>query len=63
MYNTSHYETIVRFNLLSEIGQYYRKKRTADVEPVFGHIKHNRNFKRFTHSGIEKVELEFGHKQ
>lgn len=55
-----YYKEIVRTNLLSEIGQYYRKKRTADVEPVFGHIKHNRNFKRFTHYGIEKAELEFG---
>ncbi|MEN1785802.1 MAG: transposase, partial [Bacteroidota bacterium] len=35
------------------------KRRTADVEPVFGHIKSNRNFKRFTHRGLEKVELEF----
>ncbi|VAW27776.1 Transposase, IS4 family, partial [hydrothermal vent metagenome] len=34
--------------------------RTADVEPVFAHIKSNRNFKRFTHKGIEKAELEFG---
>ena len=55
-----HYKTIVRANLLSEKGEYYRKKRTADVEPVFAHIKHNRNFKRFTHYGIEKAELEFG---
>ena len=37
----------VRENLLSEKGEYYRKKRTADVEPPFAHIKHNRNFKRF----------------
>lgn len=50
----------VRKNLLSEIGEIKRKQRTADVEPVFAHIKSNRNFKRFTHKGIEKAELEFG---
>src|SRR5690606_12343187 len=49
-----------RRNLLSEIGKIKRKQRTADVEPVFAHIKSNRNFKRFTHKGIEKAELEFG---
>jgi hypothetical protein len=55
-----HYKQKAREALLSEIGQLKRKKRTADVEPVFAHIKHNRNFKRFTHRGLEKVELEFG---
>lgn len=50
----------IRENLLSDLGEYHRKKRTADVEPVFGHIKHNRDFKRFYHRGNEKVELEFG---
>ena len=50
----------VRKNLLSETGQLKRKQRTADVEPVFAHIKSNRNFKRFTHKGIQKAELEFG---
>ncbi len=50
----------VKENLLSEVGEKKRKQRTADVEPVFAHIKSNRNFKRFTHIGIEKAELEFG---
>lgn len=50
----------MRKNLLSEIGEAKRKQRTADVEPVFANIKSNRNFKRFTHKGIEKAELEFG---
>lgn len=49
-----------RKNLLSEMGKLKRRQRTADVEPVFAHIKSNRNFKRFTHIGIEKAELEFG---
>ena len=54
------YKQKAREDLLSELGEVKRKKRTADVEPVFAHIKHNRNFKRFTHRGLDKVELEFG---
>ena len=46
--------------LTSDIGEIRRKQRTADVEPTFAQLKHNRNFKRFTLKGIEKVELEFG---
>ncbi|WP_240665683.1 transposase [Lutibacter sp. HS1-25] len=45
------YKEKARRNLLSEIGELKRKQRTADVEPVFAHIKSNRNFKRFTHKG------------
>lgn len=46
--------------LLTEQGQYYRKKRPVDVEPVFGNIKHNKNFKRFLLKGIPKTEIEWG---
>lgn len=35
----------VRQTLLSEIGTIKRKQRTADVEPVFAHIKSNRIIK------------------
>jgi transposase len=41
-------------------GIYYRKKRPADVEPVFANIKHNKNFKRFLLKGIDKTEIEWG---
>ena len=58
--NLERHKDIVRKNLLSEIGKIKRRQRTADVEPVFAHIKSNRNFKRFTHKGIQKAELEFG---
>jgi transposase len=54
------YKQLARIRLTSAQGQEKRKKRTADVEPVFAHIKSNRNFKRFTLKGIQKVELEFG---
>ncbi len=44
----------------TEKGIYYRKKRPADVEPVFGNIKHNKHFKRFLLKGIDKTEIEWG---
>ncbi len=59
-HNLERHKEKIRKNLLSEIGEIKRKQRTADVEPVFAHIKSNRNFKRFTHYGIQKCELEFG---
>lgn len=46
--------------LKTERGIYYRKKRPADVEPVFGNIKYNKHFKRFLLKGIEKTEIEWG---
>lgn len=54
------YKNKARELLCSSIGEEKRRRRTADVEPVFAHIKSNRNFKRFTHRGLEKVNLEFG---
>ncbi len=58
--NLERHKEKIRENLLSEIGEKKRRQRTADVEPVFAHIKSNRNFKRFTHYGLQKCELEFG---
>jgi adenine-specific DNA glycosylase len=46
--------------LKTEKGVYYRKKRPADVEPLFGNIKYNKNFKRFLLKGIDKTEIEWG---
>jgi transposase len=46
--------------LKTEKGIYYRKKRPADVEPVFGNIKYNKNFKRFLLKGMDKTEIEMG---
>jgi transposase len=46
--------------LKTEKGIYYRKRRPADVEPVFGNIKFNKNFKRFLLKGIDKTEIEWG---
>ena len=58
-HNLERHKQVIRERLTSDQGLHRRKRRTADVEPVFGHIKSNRNFKRFTHRGLEKVELEF----
>lgn len=46
--------------LKSEEGVKHRKKRPADIEPVFANLKHNKNFKRFMLKGLHKVEIETG---
>lgn len=46
--------------LTSEEGIYHRKQRPQEVESVFGNIKQNKNFRRFTLRGKEKVAIEFG---
>lgn len=46
--------------LKSEEGIQKRKKRCFDVEPVFGNIKYNHNFRRFMLRGKQKVEIEWG---
>lgn len=46
--------------LLSEQGLYHRSKRPIEVEAVFGQIKSNNKFTRFTMKGLAKVNVEFG---
>ena len=48
-----------RANLMSEKGKKHRSKRPVEVEAVFGQLKSNNKFNRFTFKGLEKVELEF----
>jgi len=45
--------------LTSEEGLKHRSKRPIEVEAVFGQLKSNNKFNRFTFRGLEKVELEF----
>ena len=45
--------------LHTEKGSKLRKKRGVDVETVFGDIKRNYGFTRFTLRGLEKATLEF----
>jgi len=40
------------------MGKYFKKKRSIEVESVFGDIKRNRNFRRFNLRGKEKVNAE-----
>lgn len=46
--------------LMSEEGLEHRSKRPIEVEAVFGQLKLNNKFNRFTLRGLEKVEIEFG---
>ncbi len=48
-----------REKLMSEKGLEHRSKRPIEVEAVFGQLKSNNKFNRFTFIGLEKVELEF----
>ncbi|WP_338812820.1 IS1182 family transposase (plasmid) [Bernardetia sp. Wsw4-3y2] len=45
--------------LTSEKGLEQRSKRPIEVEAVFGHLKYNNKFNRFTFKGLAKVEMEF----
>lgn len=45
--------------LNSDKGKEHRSKRAIEVEAVFGQMKSNNKFNRFTMRGLEKVELEF----
>lgn len=45
--------------LTSEEGLKHRSKRPIEVEAVFGQLKSNNKFNRFTFNGLEKVEMEF----
>jgi transposase len=47
-------------NLLSEQGKALRVQRNVEVETVFGQIKHNMHFRRFSLRGFEKVKTEWG---
>jgi hypothetical protein len=46
--------------LRTERGVELRKKRSCDVETVFGNLKQNKGFRRFMLRGLAKVEIEVG---
>lgn len=54
------YREQARNNLLSEQGKFLRVQRNIEVESVFGHIKHNMRFRRFSLRGLEKAKTEWG---
>jgi transposase len=45
--------------LMSKKGLEHRSKRPIEAEAVFGQLKSNNKFNRFSFKGLEKVELEF----
>jgi transposase len=59
-HNANKHKKKARELLTSEEGIAHRKQRPADVEPIFGNIKQNKGFRRFTFRGKEKVTMEFG---
>lgn len=54
------YRKQAKEKLLSEQGLYHRSMRPIEPEAVFGQIKFNNKFNRFTMRGLDKVEIEFG---
>ena len=59
-FKLQNYKKQAREKLLSEEGLKHRSKRPIEPEAVFGHIKNNHKFNRFTLRGLEKVKVEFG---
>lgn len=49
-----------RERLTSNHGLYHRSKRPIEVEAVFGQLKSNNKFSRFTLRKMDKVNIEFG---
>lgn len=50
----------VRELLATEHGKQIYRQRKIDVEPVFGQIKHNHGFQRFSLRGLSKNTVEWG---
>jgi len=59
-HNAANYRQQAKHRLDSLRGIRMRQQRNVDVEPVFGHIKQNRNFRRFMLTGLEGVSTETG---
>lgn len=58
-HNLNRHKEKVRALLTSEKGFQHRSKRPVEVEAVFGQLKFNNKFTRFTLRSLEKVEIEF----
>ena len=59
-HNANRLKEKARELLISTEGLRHRSQRPADVEPVFGNIKRNKNFRRFMLKGTQKVLIEVG---
>ena len=49
----------VNENLSTDFGKWLKKQRCAQVEGVFGALKENDKFTRFTRRGLKNVKMEF----
>jgi transposase len=54
------YQQQAREKLVSDQGRRLRSRRSVEVETVFGRIKQDWGFRRFTRRGMEKVKTEWG---
>jgi hypothetical protein len=54
------YQQQAREKLVSDQGRKLRSRRGVEVETVFGRIKQDWGFRRFTLRGLEKVKTEWG---
>jgi hypothetical protein len=54
------YQQQAREKLVSDQGRRLRSRRGVEVETVFGRIKQDWGFRRFTLRGVEKVKTEWG---
>jgi hypothetical protein len=51
--------SFMRRVLATDHGKELYAKRQQSIEPVFGHTKHNRQFRRFNHRGRQAVRTEW----
>ena len=59
-HNLKRLKTKAKEFLEGETGQVLYPQRCIEPEPIFGNLKQNKNFKRFTLRGLPKVNIEFG---
>lgn len=59
-HNLQYLKAKAKENLESQEGKEIYAKRCVEPEPVFGNIKQNKHFKRFTLRKLPKINLEFG---
>src|SRR5574344_1670652 len=58
-YRLNGYKKKVRERLLSEEGLKHRGRRCIEPEAVFGQMKYNMAYRRFRHTGKDKVTMDF----
>lgn len=56
--NLEHFKLLARRNLSSPLGLSLRKRRSNEIESIFGDIKHNQNYKRIRLRGMVKANID-----